>query len=111
MGDVLAGVTSLPVLDGTVNCPDGVVVLSQTCDVVRTESPHVTLARIVRLDADAARDARAGKRPSERVFMGAHFKIAQSARVSPRVHYLDATATTGCIYVGYIGPHLPTATS
>jgi small ligand-binding sensory domain FIST len=86
-------------------------VLSQTCDVVRTESPHVTLARIVRLDADAARDARAGKRPSERVFMGAHFKIAQSARVSPRVHYLDATATTGCIYVGYIGPHLPTATS
>lgn len=45
--------------------------------------------------------------PTERAFMGAHFKIAQSARVSPRMHYLDATAATGCIYVGYIGPHYP----
>jgi hypothetical protein len=49
--------------------------------------------------------------PSGSVFMGAHFKIAQSARVSPRMHYLDATARTGLIYVGYIGPHLPLATS
>ena len=49
--------------------------------------------------------------PSERVFMGAHFKIAQSATISPRMHYLDATSRTQKIYVGYIGPHLPLSTS
>ena len=49
--------------------------------------------------------------PSGRVFMGAHFKIAQSATISPRMHYLDATARTQVIYVGYIGPHLPLSTS
>lgn len=42
-------------------------------------------------------------------WMGAHLKIAQSGLVSPRVHYLDATAQTGQIYVGYIGAHLPLA--
>ena len=49
--------------------------------------------------------------PSERAFMGAHFKIAQSATISPRMHYLDATARTQVIYVGYIGPHLPLSTT
>ncbi|ROR72382.1 hypothetical protein [Bogoriella caseilytica] len=43
-----------------------------------------------------------------RVFMGSHFKIARLAMVSPRLHYHDATAVDGCVYVGYIGPHLPT---
>lgn len=42
------------------------------------------------------------------VFMGAHFKIAQFAMVSPRMHYYDDTARSGRIYVGYIGRHLPT---
>lgn len=45
--------------------------------------------------------------PTGRVFMGAHFKIAQFGMVSPRMHYFDATAIDGKIYVGYIGPHLP----
>lgn len=48
---------------------------------------------------------------SGRAFMGAHFKIAQSATISPRMHYLDATARTQAIYVGYIGPHLPLSMS
>ncbi|GAA1082723.1 hypothetical protein [Tsukamurella spumae] len=39
---------------------------------------------------------------------GAHFKIAQSGMISPRMHYLDDTARTKKVYVGYIGPHLPT---
>ncbi|MEU1604049.1 hypothetical protein [Micromonospora matsumotoense] len=42
------------------------------------------------------------------VFMGAHFKIAQFAMISPRMHYYDDTAQSGRIYVGYIGRHLPT---
>jgi hypothetical protein len=49
--------------------------------------------------------------PTGRAFMGAHFKIAQSATISPRMHYLDATARTQLVYVGYIGPHLPLSTS
>ncbi len=39
--------------------------------------------------------------------MYAHFRIAQSGQLSPRLHYLDDTARTGKVYVGYIGPHLP----
>lgn len=46
--------------------------------------------------------------PSGLVFMGAHFKIAQFGMISPRMHYHDATSSVGCIYVGYIGAHLPT---
>jgi len=42
------------------------------------------------------------------VFMGAHFKIAQSGMISPRLHYFDDTRGSGKVYVGYIGRHLPT---
>ena len=45
----------------------------------------------------------------EVAYMGAHFKIAQFGMISPRIHYLDATAIDGLLYVGYIGAHLPTA--
>jgi hypothetical protein len=44
---------------------------------------------------------------SGKAFMGAHFRIAKHGMVSPRLHYIDATATCGKIIVGYIGPHLP----
>jgi hypothetical protein len=44
--------------------------------------------------------------PSGTVFMGAHFKIAQSGTTSPRLHYYDAYEADATIYVGYIGPHL-----
>lgn len=43
-----------------------------------------------------------------KVHMWAHFKIANSATISPRMHYYDDVAGTGKIYVGYIGRHLPT---
>ncbi len=46
--------------------------------------------------------------PAGAVFMGAHFKIAQSGLISPRLHYTDATGIDGQVYVGYIGAHLPT---
>lgn len=42
------------------------------------------------------------------IFMGAHFKIAQSGTVSPRLHYHDAFDADQKVYVGYIGRHLPT---
>ena len=46
--------------------------------------------------------------PTESVFMGAHFKIAQSGMISPRMHYYDAVDIDGHVYIGYLGPHLPT---
>lgn len=61
-------------------------------------------------------DARLLPVPSEVAEMGvapmlAHFKIAKFGMVSPRLHYLDDTARTGKVYVGHIGPHLPTQES
>lgn len=44
--------------------------------------------------------------PTGELFMGAHFKIARSGSVSPRLHYFDDTAHTGRIYIGYLGKHL-----
>lgn len=49
--------------------------------------------------------------PTCQSFMAAHFKIAQYARISPRLHYCDATTVDGKIYVGHLGPHLPTGTA
>ncbi|GIG58216.1 hypothetical protein Lfu02_25880 [Longispora fulva] len=45
--------------------------------------------------------------PAGRIFMGAHIRIGASGAIAPRLHFHDATATTGTIYVGYLGPHLP----
>lgn len=38
--------------------------------------------------------------------MEAHFKLAPIGMVSPRMYFLDCYATTGKVYVGYIGAHL-----
>ncbi|GAB3800487.1 hypothetical protein [Micromonospora zhanjiangensis] len=46
--------------------------------------------------------------PAGCIFMGAHFKIATFAMISPRLHYYDDTTKSGRIYVGYLGRHLPT---
>lgn len=44
---------------------------------------------------------------SGRAFMGAHFKIARSGQISPRLHFFDDVDDSGKVYVGYIGKHLP----
>lgn len=41
-------------------------------------------------------------------FMFAHAKLITGSSNSPRMHYLDDTAGTHKIFVGYIGAHLPT---
>lgn len=45
--------------------------------------------------------------PSEQIYMEAHFRLAQDGGQAPRMHYYDAMAINGHIYIGYIGPHLP----
>jgi hypothetical protein len=44
--------------------------------------------------------------PSGTATMEAHIRISSEGTVSPRMHFLDALAATGKIYVGYLGPHL-----
>lgn len=44
--------------------------------------------------------------PSGSASMRAHFKLARIGMTSPRLYYLDDLASTGKVYVGYIGPHL-----
>lgn len=44
--------------------------------------------------------------PSGSATMRAHFKLARIGVTSPRLYYLDDFASTGSVYVGYIGPHL-----
>ena len=66
-GDIVQ-LTSLPVLgaDGTVRqhpAPDGVVILSQTCDVVLPDRLTVVAAPLVRLSGDVLRQAVKGGRP------------------------------------------------
>ncbi|WP_201027039.1 hypothetical protein [Rhodococcus ruber] len=65
-GDVFE-LGSLPIVgpQGTMDepAPLGVVVISQTCDVVQANRPNVLVAKVVHLDEEAARQAREGLRP------------------------------------------------
>jgi hypothetical protein len=43
-------------------------------------------------------------------YMPAHIKLVKRGEAAPRLHFHDdAGGATGKVYVGYIGPHLPTA--
>jgi hypothetical protein len=43
--------------------PRGVVIISQTCDIVRQDTADIQVAQLLELDNDAATEVRAGKRP------------------------------------------------
>lgn len=66
-GDVI-GCLALPVVVAEreiewVDTPDGVVILSQTCDLVRPNQALVAVAPLVQLDYSTAGSARSGRRP------------------------------------------------
>ncbi|MFF9025892.1 hypothetical protein [Streptomyces eurythermus] len=44
--------------------------------------------------------------PSKKLFMEAHLRIGGGNMVSPRLYFYDTGASTGLVYVGYLGPHL-----
>ncbi|HET9873190.1 MAG TPA: hypothetical protein VFP89_11440 [Propionibacteriaceae bacterium] len=49
---------------------------------------------------------------SGKVYMEQHVKIDKGGRSAPRIHiYDDSGGSTQRIYVGYVGPHLPTSSS
>lgn len=46
--------------------------------------------------------------PAGEVYMDQHIRLEKGSDPAPRIHYHDDTAgATGCIYVGYLGRHLP----
>lgn len=50
--------------------------------------------------------------PSGKVYMGQHLKIDRGGQSAPRIHlYDDSGGPTQRIYIGYVGPHLPTWSS
>ncbi|OJU47783.1 MAG: hypothetical protein BGN98_04765 [Microbacterium sp. 69-7] len=62
-GDVL-GLRQIYVGSELVECPDDVIIISQTCDLVRPKDrPNIVVAKAVRLNSAAAKDALRGKRP------------------------------------------------
>jgi len=64
-GDII-DVHRLPIAwdrGNAVACGDGVVVLSQTCDLIRTDRAEVQVAPVVRLEGDDVSQARSGRQP------------------------------------------------
>lgn len=47
--------------------------------------------------------------PAGAAYMAAHIRVAKRTTPAPRLHYYDDAASSGKIYVGYLGGHLPTA--
>jgi hypothetical protein len=84
------------------NCPPGFFCGISKSNVALQESeatqndPRLANLRIFAVPEDIAPDGKAHMFP--------HLKIGQRLRV----HFLDAVASNGKIFVGYIGPHLPT---
>ena len=67
-GDHIPGILALPVSDAygaptDLSTGEGVVVISQTCDVVQSNRLTVQLAPLVTLDGATAQEARDGRRP------------------------------------------------
>ncbi|WP_227984530.1 hypothetical protein [Nocardia spumae] len=66
-GDVLGDLPELSVLTArgweSIATPDGVALISQTCDIVQTTRTYVQVAKVVRIDGNNARLARKGKMP------------------------------------------------
>lgn len=69
---------------------------TESASVVNNKKLHGERVRPVPFEVDDS-----GRAP-----MLAHFKPTHRDRFAPRMHYLDDSAGTGKIYIGYIGRHL-----
>src|SRR5699024_6872242 len=82
---------------GPLILPDNVVPAETTHTA---SSPEFRQARTFRVPVEVDPDGSA--------YFGAHVRI-EPGRTSPapRLHYYDDSAGSGKVYVGYLGPHLP----
>ena len=90
------------------NPPDGKMAL--LADYSATESGPTTnspeLRAIRTFDVPTVVDS------TGRVYMEQHVKVDRGGQSAPRIHlYDDSGGPTQRIYIGYIGPHLPTWSS
>lgn len=89
------------------------------CENPPVDSYAIPSGKVVRDESETVRSKPKWRRerefpvPSEinasgQMFMGAHVRIGASGsgRISPRLYFLDGTAQSGKIYIGYLGPHL-----
>lgn len=89
------------------------------CESQPSGEYHIPAGKVARDESESVRQNAKWRRqrefpvpgdidPACRVFMGGHVRIGASAggRLNPRMYYLDATARTGKIYIGYLGRHL-----
>ncbi|WP_131588699.1 hypothetical protein [Mycolicibacterium phlei] len=91
-----------------VNPPDGSIPLLYEYAAFESESttskPHLKAIRtfVVPTAVDA----------SGQIYMQQHVKVDRGGQSAPRIHlYDDSGGATQRIYIGYIGPHLPTASA
>lgn len=83
---------------GPLILPDNVVPAETT---LTASSPEFRRARTFRVPVEVDPDGSA--------YFGAHVRIEPGRRSpAPRLHYYDDSAGSGKVYVGYLGPHLPT---
>jgi hypothetical protein len=88
------------------NTPDGAIPLlaeyAPTESKSTTDDAGLVTARTFVIPTDVCL---AGK-----TYMGQHLKIDKGGQSAPRIHlYDDSGGATQRIYIGYVGPHLPTA--
>lgn len=89
------------------------------CESQPSGAYHIPAGKVARDESESVRQNAKWRRqrefpvpaeidPAGRAFMGGHVRIGASAggRLNPRMYYLDATARTGIIYIGYLGRHL-----
>ena len=74
----------------------------------------VSRASIVPGESAVVRDSKGLRRfrmlpmpDGQLVYMDAHVRISQEATTAPRLYFLDDTAVSGRVVVGYIGAHMP----
>jgi hypothetical protein len=69
-----------------------------------TNSPNLKAVRMFSVPATVD--------PAGKVYMEQHLKIDKGGKLAPRIHlYDDSGGPSQRIYIGYIGPHLPTWSS
>ncbi|WP_344242538.1 hypothetical protein [Actinocorallia libanotica] len=96
--------------------------LADVLAYVRSGAPGVLIsANTVALDESDATGANSRFRaartfrvrpqtdPSGWAFFASHVRIEAARPPTPRLHFLDDTARTGLLYIGYLGPHLPSS--
>lgn len=88
------------------NTPDGAIPLLAEYAPVESKATTADASLVAVRTFPVAAEVHAGGK----VYMEQHVKIDKGGQSAPRIHlYDDSGGTTQRIYIGYVGPHLPTS--